>query len=92
MAFTPVSISSPSTSTAVLITDEALQLGLNPIAWAIAQAQEQLHCAMEAQWAEDLWQWMEKSWEEWMSERDSVVRLVDKKMAVAVAKVVTVEI
>jgi len=48
MAFTPASSSSPSTSITVLITnDNALQLGfepeLNPIAQAIAQAQEQLH-------------------------------------------------
>ena len=65
---------------------------LDPIAQAIAQAQEQLCLAMEAKWAEDLWRWMEKGWEERMSERDSVVRLVDKKLAKEAVEQAVVEI
>ena len=93
MVYTPASISSPMTSIAVLITDDdALRLGLDPITQAIAQAQEQLHHAMETQWAEDLQQWMEKGWEEQrMSEKDRM-RVLDKKVAVVVAKAVMVEI
>jgi len=45
---------------------------------------------MEAK-AEDLWWWMEKGWEDWMSEKDRV-RLSDKKLAVVAAKVVMAEI
>ena len=48
---------------------------------AVKEAKEQLHWAMEAKEEEDMWWWMEKGWEEWMSERDSVVELVDRKLA-----------
>ena len=65
---------------------------LDIIAQAIVQAQEQLCHVLEAKKQEDLWQWMEKGWEEWMSERDSVATLVYKKMVVAVTKAATVEI
>jgi len=47
---------------------------------------------MEEKQEEDLQWWLEKSWEEQMSERDLVVRFVDKKAAVAVTKAVMVEI
>jgi len=47
---------------------------------------------MEAKQEEDLQWWQEKSWEEQMSERDLVVRFVDKKAAVAVTKAAMVEI
>ena len=67
-------------------------MDVDPISLAVAQAQEQLHLAMEAKWTEDLWQWMEKSWEEWMSERDSVVALVDKNLAREAAEHAVVEI
>ena len=60
------------------------------MAQAIAQAQEQLCCAMEAQRAEDLQWWMEKGWEEQMSERDRI-RVLDKKVVVVVTKVAMVE-
>jgi len=41
---------------------------------------------MKAKEVEDLWQWMEKSWEAWMSEWDSVVRLVDKELVTEAAE------
>jgi len=47
---------------------------------------------MEEKQEEDLQWWLEKSWEEQISERDSVVRFVDKKAAVAVTKAMMVEI
>jgi len=94
MAFTPASVSLPSTSTTALVTDDdTLLLGLDPIAQAIAQAQEQLCLTMEVKQTEDLRQWMEKSWEEWISERDLVVGLLDKKLVrEAVEHAVVVEI
>ena len=65
MAFTPTSVSSPSTTTATLIANnDSLQTEIDPITWAVAQAQGQLCLAMEAKWAEDLWQWVEKGWED----------------------------
>jgi len=95
MAFTSASTSSPSTSTTVLITDDTF-LGFEPevdsIAQAVTEAMEQLHWVMEEKQEEDLQWWLEKSWEEQISERDSVVRFVDKKAAVAVTKAVMVEI
>ena len=47
---------------------------------------------MEAKEEEDLWWWLEKSWEEQMSERDLVVRLVDRKLAREAAEHAVVEI
>ena len=64
---------------------------LNPIAQAVAQAQEQLHLAMEAKQAEDLWWWMEKGWEDQMLEKDRM-RVSDKKLGVVAAKAAMVEI
>jgi len=70
MAFNSTSASLPSSTIAALITDDdSLRPGLDPITQAIAQAQEQLHHAMEAQWEEDLWWWMERNWEEQMLDR-----------------------
>jgi len=40
---------------------------------------------------ESFWQWMKKSWEDQMLEKDHL-RALDKRLAVAVAKVVMVEI
>ena len=39
-----------------------------------------------------MWQWMEKHWEEWMLERDLVVELVDKEVAMEAAEHAVVEI
>ena len=65
---------------------------LNPIAQAVVQAQEWLHLVVEAQnWEESFQQWMEKSWEDQMSDKDHL-RASDKRFAVAVAKVAMVEI
>ena len=36
---------------------------------------------MEAKEEEDMQQWMEKRWEEWMLEWNSVVRLIDSGLA-----------
>jgi len=47
---------------------------------------------MEAKEEEDLWQWLEKSWEEQMSERDLVVVLVDRKLAREAAEHAMVDI
>jgi len=95
MDFNPISTSSPSTSTTELITDDTF-LGFEPevdsITLAIVQAQEQLYQVMEVKEAEDLWWWMEKCWEEQMLERDLVVRLVDKEVAMEVAEHAVVEI
>jgi len=92
MAFTPTSISSPLTTITVLIADDdTSRMEINPITWAIVQAQEQLHLVMEAKWAEDLWQWMEKGWENWMAKWDLVV-VSDKDLAVMEAKVAVVVI
>jgi len=61
----------------ILLLSLLLQLEFNsefdPISQAVAHAQEQLCLVMEVKWAEDLWQWMEKGWENWMAEQDSVV-------------------
>ena len=46
---------------------------------------------MEVKEVEDLWQWMEKSWETWMSERDLVVGLVDKELVTEAAEHAMVE-
>ena len=93
MAFTPVPVSSPSSTITALITnDNSPQTELDPIAQAIAQAQGQLHLTIEAKQAEDLQQWMEKGWEEQMSERDLVVALVDKELVREAAEHAMVEI
>src|SRR5882724_10121432 len=87
MAFTPTYISSPLTSTTVLVTDNTF-LGFEPevnlFAQAIAEAKEQLHQAMEVKQEEGFWWWLENSWEEQMSEWDLVVKFIDKKVVVAV--------
>jgi len=80
MAFTPTPASTSSNTTAVLIVNPELDL----IAQAIAQAQEQLQAVMEAQyWEELMQQWMEKGWENWMKEKNTMV-VLDKKLAVVV--------
>ena len=47
---------------------------------------------MEAKEEEDMWQWMEKRWEEWMSEQDSVVGLIDRDLVREAVEHVVVEI
>jgi len=47
---------------------------------------------MEVKEEEDMWQWMEKGWEEQMLERDSVVVLVDRNLEREVAEHAVVEI
>ena len=92
---TPASASSPTSSNAALVTDDTF-LGFEPevnlIAQAATEAKEQLFQVMEVKQEEDIWQWMEKGWEEWMLERDLVVGFVDKKAVVAAMKAVMVEI
>ena len=94
MAFTPVSTSLPSSSTTDFATNDTF-LGfklevINPNQ-AVKKAKEQLHRAMEAKEEEDMQQWLEKSWEEWMSERDLVVRLMDKELVREAAEHAMVE-
>ena len=47
---------------------------------------------MEAKEEEDMQQWLEKSWEEWMSEWDLVVMLVDRNLVREAAEHAMVEI
>jgi len=93
MAFTSESTPSPSTSYGALVADTFLgfELEVNLTAQAITEAQEQLCQVIEVKQEEDLQWWMEKSWEEWMSEWDSVV-LVDRKLDREAAKHAMVEI
>ena len=95
MAFTPTSTYSPSPSTTALIANNTFQ-GFEPevdsITQAITQAQEQLHQVMEAKEVEDLWWWMEKSWEEPMLEKDSVAALVDRELVSEAVEHAMVEI
>jgi len=44
---------------------------------AVFKAQEQLHQSLEVR-QEEMWQWMEMQWEEWMLERDLVVLVVSE--------------
>jgi len=90
MAFSPTYTSTLSPIAVLVSNNNTLQMEVDtevdPIAQAIAQAQEQLCIAMEVQqWEEDLWWCMEKGWESQMAERDTVV-VLDKKSAVGVAK------
>ena len=94
MAFTPTSTSLPSTSTTALVTDDTFmgfKLEVDLIAQAIAEAKEQLRQVIEVKQEEDL-QWrLERNWEEWMLELDSVVTFVNKQAVVVVTKAVAKE-
>jgi len=68
------------------------ELEVNSINQAIEEAKEQLHQALEMKQEEAMQQWMKKSWEEWMSERDSVFALVDRKLVREAVKHTVVEI
>ena len=84
MASTSTLTSSPSSSTSALIADDTY-LGFGPevdfTSQAIKEAQEQLHWALEVKQEEDMQWWMEMRLEERMSERDSVVMLVNRQSA-----------
>ena len=95
MAFTSASISLPSPSTAALITNNTFlgfKLEVDSTNQAVKEAKEQLHQALEVKQEEDMWWWMEMRWEERMSERDSVVTLVDSRLAREAVKHAKVEI
>ena len=95
MAFTPTSTSLPSSFSAALTANDmfmGFELEVNSINQAIEEAKEQLHQALEMKQEEAMQQWMKKSWEEWMSERDSVFALVDRKLVREAVKHTVVEI
>jgi len=97
MAFNPALISSPLNTTNVLVAENddhqiEVDLVLNPIAQAMAQAKEQMHIAMEAQHQEtQLWLWAEKDWQSWRMEGSTVV-VLDKESAVEAMEKVVEEI
>ena len=67
-------------------------LEIEPLFQAIFEAQEE-HCQSLEEWQEEImWHWMEKIWEEWMSERDLVVIAVNMQLVIMAAEKAVVEI
>jgi len=95
MDFTSASTSSPSPSTGALVADDTF-LGFEPevdsVNQAIKETKEQLCQALKVKQEQDMQWWMEKSWEERMSERDLVVMLVDRRLEREAANHAVVEI
>jgi len=56
------------------------KLEVDSINQAIEEAKEQLHQVLEVKQEGDMHWWMEKCWEEWMLEWNSVVMLVDRNL------------
>ena len=78
MSFSSIAASSPSSSTAGFATDDlfmGFELEIVNLNEAIEKAKEQLRHTMEVKEEEDIRWWMEKQWEEWMWEWDSIIGL-----------------
>jgi len=65
---------------------------INPSVQAIFEAQEE-HCQSSEEWQEEIMRrWIEKMWEEWMSERESIAIVVNTQSVRMVAEKAVVEI
>ena len=85
---------SPSSSPQSAFLDTFMVFGLEikPSFQAIFEAQEE-HCWSLEEWQEEImWQWMEKMWEEQMSERELIAVVVNTQSARMVAEKAVVEI